>query len=241
MDDLVEPVALAPGVGAWFTGRAAGNLAHRRPHLPSRLGRARQGVADAIALETEALHYMKQIHGAEVGRVDAETVQGAEIREVDALVTSEPGRALVVQVADCVPVLLAAEFGPVGAVHVGRRGLVAGVLTRAVHAMTKAGAASGDVRAAIGPAIGGCCYEVPAEMREQVSTDHPMAGAETTWGTPSLDLRAAVRSLLDGHGVMTSAETPGCTHCDPEGRWYSHRRDPSAGRQVGIVVIEHAA
>lgn len=184
---------------------------------------------------------MKQVHGAEVGCVDAETTCGAEIRDVDALVTSEPGRALVVQVADCVPVLLGASSGPVAAVHVGRRGLVAGVLTRAVHAVTEPDVAKGGVRAVIGPAIGGCCYEVPAEMRERVSADHPTARAETTWGTPALDLPAAVRSLLDRFGIVTSEATFGCTHCDPAGRWYSHRRDPSAGRQAGIVVIERAA
>ncbi|MDQ3931298.1 MAG: hypothetical protein M3252_00440, partial [Actinomycetota bacterium] len=67
MKSLVEPVALVPGVGAWFTGRAAGNLSHRRPHLPTHLARSRTAVSGAMGLRPEAMHSMRQVHGASVG------------------------------------------------------------------------------------------------------------------------------------------------------------------------------
>jgi YfiH family protein len=188
-------------------------------------------VLDATGVS--ALHLMQQVHGAAVGHVTATTTESAELREVDALVTSEPGRALAVQVADCVPVLLASTAGPVAAVHAGRRGVEAGVIGSALDAL---GVEPGTVHAAIGPAIGGCCYEVPLELHDTIVTEHPAARATTTWGSPSLDLPVAVLAVLDERGVAAISPSPGCTRCDPEQRWFSHRADPTAGRQLGIVV-----
>lgn len=243
MSGSVEPVTLVPGVGAWFTGRAAGNLSHHRPHLPSRLARSRSVVAAAMGLSTEDLHWMRQVHGAGVGVVDATTPPGAELPDVDALVTSEPGRALAVQVADCVPVLLASTAGPVAAVHAGRRGLVAGVVEATLAGLSSLGAPPDTLRAVVGPAIGGCCYEVPAVMRDAVGARYPRAAATTTWGTPALDLPGAVTTLLRDRGVEVVAPAQpgahpgfGCTRCDPAGRWFSHRVDPASGRQLGVVV-----
>lgn len=233
---LVAPVRLAPGVDAWFTGRAAGNLAHRRPHRPRHLARARRAVAAAAGLLPHDLHFMQQVHGAEVGVVATDTVVGAELRGVDVLVTAAAGRALVVQVADCVPVLLAASGGPVAAVHAGRRGLHGGVVQAALDGMAALGAPASSVRGAIGPSIGGCCYEVPQQLRDRFAGEHPAAAATTTWGAPSLDLPAAVASVLEGAGATVVTGPPGCTRCDHDRRWFSHRADPSAGRQVGIVV-----
>lgn len=235
---LADGVDLAPGVDAWFTGRAAGNLSHRRPHLPSALGRARQRLAQAIDVPTGAVHPMRQAHGCDVGVVDERTPAGAELRDVDALVTELTGRALAVQVADCVPVLLAAEGGPIAAVHAGRVGIAAGVVEEALAALHERGAR--DLRAAIGPAIGACCYEVPAEMRDGFAADHPVAHAETTGGTPALDLPGAVRAILERGGVTIVDDTPGCTACTPD-RWFSHRAEPGSGRQLGIVVRRGAA
>jgi polyphenol oxidase len=240
---LVLAVELADGVGAWFTGRdtrtdpavgAAGNLSHHRPHLPTELARDRAAACTRMGLSVDRLHLMRQVHGAAVGVVDAATPLGAELRGVDALVTDLADRPLVVQVADCVPVLLAA--GPaVGVAHAGRRGVAEGVVPAAVAAL--AGRAEGGaVRAAIGPAIGGCCYEVPAEVRDHLGALHPEAATETTWGTPSLDLAVAVRNQLEAAGAAVVTDLASCTRCDTEQRWFSHRADPRTGRQLGVVV-----
>lgn len=233
----IARVDLGPGVLAGFTDRRAGNVAHRRPHLPSELAAIRGSVAREVGVDTDQLHLMRQVHGADVATIDAGTPPGAELRDVDALVTGERDRALVVQVADCVPVLVAVRARAVAAVHVGRRGLRAGVVDAALDVL---GDVAGDLvggRAALGPAIGGCCYEVPADMQREVVDAHPAAEATTTWGTPSLDLPAAVRAELSDRGVDVVSGPPGCTRCDPDGRWFSHRADRAAGRQAGVIAL----
>lgn len=233
----VVEAPLAGGVGAWFTGIAtrpdpavgrAGNLSHHRPHVPSVLAADRAAVGRATRTEPARWHLMDQVHGAGVAEVTSATPPGAELVGVDALVTSEPGRVLGVAAADCVPVLLAGARA-VGAVHAGRRGVQAGVVTAAVEAVP-----GGVERAAVGPAIGGCCYEVPAAMQAEVLEVAPVAAATTTWGTPSLDLPAAVIATLEERGIEVT-RIGGCTRCEPG--WFSHRADPDAGRQLGLVVL----
>jgi hypothetical protein len=226
---------LGPGVEGWFTGAAdrpdpgvgrAGNLSHHRPHVPAELARDRATVGEATSTDPSAWHLMVQVHGREVGRVEPDTPGGTELRDVDGLVTAVDGRVLAAASADCVPVLLAGPNG-VAAVHAGRRGVAVGVVQAALAAL------GGAERAAVGPAIGGCCYEVPAAMRDELAAEHPVAGATTTWGTPSLDLPAAVLDELARAGV-SAERVGGCTRCVPG--WFSHRADPGAGRQLALVT-----
>jgi polyphenol oxidase len=247
---LVLPLPLAEGVEAWFTGRdttrddppvgRAGNLSHRRPHRPGDLARERAAAGAAMDLDLGVLHLMRQCHGAAVGVVDAETPPGAELDGVDALVTAEPDRPLGVAVADCVPVLLAGER-TVAVVHAGRLGVAGDVIGAALATMEELGDDPAGVRAAIGPAIGGCCYEVPAQLRQTFAAEHPDVAATTTWGTPSLDLPAAVVRRLEDAGVGQHVQVGACTRCDPEQRWFSHRADPDTGRQLGVIVRRSAA
>lgn len=239
----VHPVQLTDGVGAWFTGRPAGgktavgapgNLAHRRPHLPSALARDRAAAFGRMGFAPEDVHLMQQVHGAAVGVVEPTTLRGAELRHVDALVTAAAGRPLAVQVADCVPLLLAAADGPVAAVHAGRRGVAANVVAASLAALAHLGAGPDRLHAVLGPAIGGCCYEVDTEVQAEVADAVPEAAASTTWDTPSLDLSAAVASQLAAGGVESVSRFGGCTRCT--GSWFSHRADPAAGRQLGVVL-----
>jgi YfiH family protein len=141
---------------------------------------------------------------------------------------------LAVLVADCVPVLLAdPRAGVVGAAHAGRRGLADGVLEAVVAVMLSRGADPRRIRAALGPAAGGCCYEVPAAMRENVAERVPAAWATTRAGTPSLDLRAGAASVLAGLGIGAVLQVGGCTIDDPA--LYSYRRAPVTGRFAGLV------
>lgn len=232
----VVPAPLGPGVEAWFTGRAprpdpaigrAGNLSHHRPHVPAVLDADRSAVGRATGTDPGRWHLMDQVHGSEVAEVGPETPIGTELQGVDGLVTGETDRVLGVAAADCVPILLASDAA-VGAVHAGRRGLVAGVVAAAVAALP-----GRDARAAVGPAIGGCCYEVPAQLQADVLDVAPAAEASTTWGTPSLDLPVAVIEQLVALGLEVT-RIGGCTRC--EDGWFSHRADPAAGRQFGLVV-----
>ena len=196
------------------------------PRFPVDLPRVEQ----ACGVRFARLH---QVHGDDVLAVDAPGPAPLDdVPAGDALVTTTRGVGLMIRVADCVPVLLAdADAGVVGAVHAGRPGLALGIVARAVERMRQAGAAR--LVAWVGPHVCGGCYEVPEEMRAEVSALVPAAYAETTWGTPALDIGAGVRAQLAVAGVE-AVEVGGCTREDP--RLHSYRRDgAAAGRLAGLV------
>jgi YfiH family protein len=131
--------------------------------------------------------------------------------------------ALVVLTADCVPVLLLDPGKGVAAAHAGRRGVQTNVTGAAVKALTEAtGSPPVHFRALIGPAISGCCYEVPAALADEVANTEPVARAVTSWGTPSLNLPVAVQAQLYAAGVRRIARAHACTRCQPD-RWFSYR------------------
>ena len=139
---------------------------------------------------------MRQVHGSEV-RYAGEQWPDREPESCDAVYTDVPDQILGVLVADCVPVLLAdPQAGLAGAAHAGREGMVAGVVPALVAAMAEAGASPERMRAVIGPAICGGCYEVPGPLRDRVSAAVPEASCTTSAGTPGLDLAAGVRGTV---------------------------------------------
>lgn len=241
----------APGFGDGrtvvhgFTARRGGSWP-----APDGLTLARaEGVPDACLADhwTRALHAVdprleparlalaSQVHGARVIRVEAPTGPLATAGEADALVTTVPGLALAVRIADCVPVLLATDGG-VAAVHAGWRGVVAGVVGAAVDALREATGAS-DVEAAVGPHLGVDAFEVGPEVVEaleaaglpRADVAHP--GRRDRW---QVDLGRAVGLQLADAGAARVARTGGSTW-DP--RFFSWRREgPAAGRQAGIVA-----
>ncbi|GAB3657738.1 peptidoglycan editing factor PgeF [Nocardioides korecus] len=190
---------------------------------------------------------MEQVHGDRVVTVTDPARAAAGLERCDALVTTLPDVALVVRVADCVPVLLVGagpdetgsdEPGPdrgpggvVGAVHAGRRGVELDAVTAAVERMRELGA--GEVEAWVGPHVCGACYEVPPRMREQVAEREPSAASTTSWGTTALDLGAAVAAQLRRAGVPVH-DVSRCTLESPD--LFSYRRDGArAGRLAGLV------
>ncbi|MEJ7707987.1 MAG: polyphenol oxidase family protein [Nocardioidaceae bacterium] len=185
----------------------------------------------AQELGADQVASMRQVHGRDVVVVRS---VGDSSPECDGLVTRTSGLALCVRVADCVPVILAdVDHGVVGVVHAGRAGIAANVVSATVEAMRREGSRRLD--AWIGPHVCGGCYEVPAHMRAMVSASAPVAFGCTTWGTPALDLGAAVcRQLLDLECVVEDVSR--CTLETPD--LYSHRRDGAeSGRLGGFVVF----
>jgi YfiH family protein len=184
---------------------------------------------------------MRQVHGTDVHVVrSAEVEQAAHgagpAATADALVTTERGVALVVRVADCVPVVLAGRSADtsrptVAAVaHAGRVGMVAGIVPRTVRAMREAGAST--VTAWVGPHICGRCYEVPESMRAEVAAAVPEAAGTTSWGTPAVDVGAGVRAQLVAEQVEV-VSVGGCTRERED--LHSYRRDGDrSGRMAGI-------
>lgn len=200
-----------------------------------RANRAR--VAESLGLDPGLVVWMNQVHGRDVAVVDGPWPFGEDIPAVDAVVTARRGLALAVLTADCTPVLLADPVaGIAGAVHAGRPGLVAGVVPAAVEAMVSLGAEPGRIVARTGPAVCGRCYEVPAEMRDAVSEVVPAARAETSWGTPAVDVVAGVHAQLAEAGVTDRLRSAVCTLESRD--HFSYRRDRVTGRLAGYVWLE---
>jgi YfiH family protein len=201
---------------------------------------------------------LRQVHGADVVVVDEELLAApapaageppagepaageppaGEPPVGDGLVTRLPGVVLLVRVADCVPVLLADPGAAAGgrgavvaAVHCGRPGLVAGVVPAAVAAMRELGAE--ELHAWVGPHVCGACYEVPEALRAEVCDVVPQAWAETSWGTPSVDIGAGVRHQLTQAGA-TVTDASRCTREDED--LFSYRRQGAAAGRLGALV-----
>jgi YfiH family protein len=243
---IAVPVAEDPAVRAVFSGRVALSAA-ANANLSLVVGdgdvaAARREALALIGAAPASTVFMEQVHAGEVAVVGAaQCGRGSgdhadAIAGVDALVTFSPDVAVAVLVADCVPVLLADPGRGVAAVHAGRRGVQAQIVPAAVRAL--AGTDTAGVVALIGPAIGGCCYEVPAALRDQLARRWPQAAGHTTWGSPSLDLPAAVTAQLAGMGVARIEHVGGCTHCTPAS-WFSHR--VTKGAPAGVTKGAPAA
>lgn len=195
----------------------------------------RKRLATELGLTEDRLAWMEQVHGRTATVVDGSETSAAEA--TDALVTAEPGLALVVLVADCVPLLLAdAEAGVVAAVHAGRVGARVGVVPAAVEAMRSLGAEPARTEALLGPAICGDCYEVPADMAADVEKHVPGSACKTRKGTPGLDLRAGLWRQLADLGVGKIGVDPRCTNEDKT--LFSFRRDGTTGRIAGITWLD---
>ncbi|MCX4608112.1 MULTISPECIES: peptidoglycan editing factor PgeF [Streptomyces] len=196
----------------------------------------RELAAKSLGLDPALVVWMNQVHGPDVAVVDGPWLS-AEIPSVDAVVTARRGLALAVLTADCTPVLLADPVaGIAAAAHAGRPGMVAGVVPTAVRAMVELGAEPERIVARTGPAVCGRCYEVPDEMRAEVAAIEPAAYAETSWGTPAVDVTAGVHAQLERLGVCDRAQSPVCTLESDD--HFSYRRDRTTGRLAGYVWLD---
>ncbi|MFE6401226.1 peptidoglycan editing factor PgeF [Streptomyces alboflavus] len=204
---------------------------------PEAVRHNRAAVAKNLGIDPAHVVWMNQVHGRDVAVVDGPWADREEIPAVDAVVTARRGVALAVLTADCTPVLLADPVaGVAAAAHAGRPGMVAGVVPAAVEAMVALGARPDRIVARTGPAVCGRCYEVPADMRADVAAVEPAAYAETSWGTPAVDVTAGVHAQLDRLGVHDREQSPVCTR--ESGDHFSYRRDRTTGRLAGYVWLD---
>ncbi|MEN8233527.1 MAG: polyphenol oxidase family protein [Actinomycetota bacterium] len=181
---------------------------------------ARARLSSALGIRDDWA-YLNQVHGKVVRRVTGPGLAG----NGDAIVTDVRGLPLVVATADCVPIVVEGDHS-VGVIHAGWRGVVAGVIPAALDAMR----ALGDTprRAAIGPSIGPCCYEVGDDVASVLSG----YGATTTFSTRSVDLWSAATDQLDGLDVWHSGI---CTFTETD--YWSYRRDGTTRRQIAVAWL----
>jgi purine-nucleoside/S-methyl-5'-thioadenosine phosphorylase / adenosine deaminase len=198
------------------------NLGRLTADDEARVAENRRRLAAEVGTDPELLRFNKQVHGAIVRRAGKLGAPG------DGLWTDTPGEPVLVFTADCLPVALVRTGKPpaVAALHVGWRGLLAGIVQSGVATL-----GPGDLAAAIGPGIGPCCYEVGEEVarpyRERFGDDVAPDGR--------LDLWTATERALNAAGVADVHRTDLCTSCNPE-LFFSHRRDAGRTGRQGMVA-----
>lgn len=197
---------------------------------------------------------VRQVHGRSVRVLARGGVADADLDETpegDAVVSSEPGLALAVLVADCVPILIAdARAGVAAAVHAGWRGTAAGVAAEAIGAMRRLGADTSTLVAAIGPSIGPCCYEVGDELIDAfLASGHArtdvdrwfarVPSASGKGGSLRLDVAKANADQLAAAGVPLE-QIYACGLCTQTYRevFDSYRADGAeAGRMAAVIGV----
>jgi len=208
-----------------------------------------RGVAHGFGLRTTpapaGLLRPHQVHGCAV--ISAAACRAQPAPEADGVVSIEPGVAVGVVTADCVPILLGSPSGhAVAALHAGWRGLARGIAAAGVDALRQHVPAE-DLVAVVGPHIGACCYEVDSPVLEMLGArfdrDLTPALRPARAGHAYLDLGALAARALERAGLRAGAvgSFPGtCTRCD-SARFHSYRRDAArAGRLFHWVLAREA-
>lgn len=243
----IVPDGLPPEVGALMTTRAGGvsappfdslNLGERVGDDPAAVAANRARFAAAIG---GVPVWLQQVHGTRVVRVTSAEARAGVPIEADASVTTERGVACVVQVADCMPVLLAAPGGrAVAAAHAGWRGLAGGVVEAALASLCEqGGCAPAEVVVWLGPCIGPRAFEVGADVLEAFGPGaaprfvpgHPGPDGRSRWRA---DLPGLARDRLAAAGVRQVSGGTWCT-VEDSARFFSFRRDGRTGRLAAAI------
>lgn len=239
---IIPDWPVPPGVSAAFTLRTGGvsrppfdsfNVASHVGDEPGAVEENRAHLRAALGLPAEPA-WLAQVHGCRVVDLDAEGAGGSP-PQADGSVTRTAGRICAIQVADCMPVLLASEDGTaLGAAHAGWRGLAGGVLEAVVRAMR---VPPGALLAWLGPAIGQRHFEVGEEVRAAFLAADPRAEVAFTAnprGRWQCDLHGLARQRLATLGVRRIHGGAWCTYADA-GRFFSYRRDGQCGRMAALL------
>ena len=222
------------------------NIAMHRGDADANVEENYRILGECIGFAPEDLVLSHQTHSDIVRRVtraDHIGLDHHEYPECDALITNEPGTGLVVFTADCTPILLHDPVtGAVGAVHAGWRGTASGIVKKTVDMMAAEFRCDpADIRAAIGPNIGQCCFETDAdvpnalldalgdEVREYIDEDYLS-------GKFHIDLKEANAIWLRRAGVKNIEISISCTACRPD-RYWSHRITGGQRGSQGAVIL----
>jgi YfiH family protein len=215
------------GLTAFTTGRAAGSFGTQSDEP------VREVMARWFALRTllggvrARLATSAQVHGADV------IVHGGDWNgwlrgdAADGHLSAVRGTAMAVTIADCVPVFVGHPSGAGAVLHSGWRGTAARITEVAIRRLVDLGCAPRDLRIHLGPAIGGRCYEVSADVAARLT------GTDPGRSVP-VDLRALIAGHARAAGVGDISVSPLCTRCDND-RFFSHRAG-DAGRQLGVLA-----
>ena len=221
------------------------NISAKEGDTEDNVSRNREIIASSFGFAAEKLILANQVHGDVFHEPSDRDFPGAGIFPAcDAFMTDEPGFVLGIKTADCVPILLVdGKRKAIAAIHAGWRGTAPAITAKGVREMQRRwGSHAQDIWAAIGPAIGPCCYEVDETTRREFIA----AGSGVYPFTPVknsdrwvLDLISANRLQLQNEGVpVHQIETADiCTCCDRE-HFFSYRRDgEQTGRHLNFITV----
>jgi YfiH family protein len=214
-------------------------LTHR---FGTRMGGPRTVAQEAMRnalLGSGEVFFLKQVHGSTVVRTP-----WTEPPEADAGVAEGSGKVLAIETADCLPVLIVDPFERrVAAAHAGWRGTASRVTYAAVRALIDAGSDPKNLLAALGPAIGSCCYEVGTDVEEALGSHGSKFFIAGSGNRKHLDVVAANRGQLEEAGLVSiNIDSLGlCTRCRGD-LFFSYRRDgAAAGRMISVVGFSRQA
>lgn len=198
----------------------------------------RAQVCQTVGLSLDRLTLPRQTHTDQHRLNDSPCEE-----ETDAVLLTETGIATMVQVADCVPLILYEPERHIGAViHAGWRGTAKRITVKVAQALIQQHQARPDrIIAIIGPSIGGCCYEVSEEVANEVGESIPHAslteyGEMQSNGKPRIDLKKVNQLQLLALGIKQIETLAACTFCETDRLW-SHRRGET-GRQVAFLELK---
>lgn len=246
---LDTPHGFSTRLGGVSEGHLASlNLGCHRGDDPQRVRENYRRFCAAVGVEPDSVVMTRQVHGTQVRPVTGadrkSDVMDESFVEADGLVTDVPGVTLVIFTADCIPILL---FDPVrrvaAAVHAGWRGTAGAIAAQGVQAMEGYGCKPGDIRAAIGPGIGPCCFETDADVPQAMAQrlgDLAAPYMSKTGEKWRVDLKGINRAVLLDAGVAGEHIdlSEDCTCCLPE-RYWSHRYTKGLrGSQGAAIALE---
>jgi YfiH family protein len=201
------------------------NLGRKSGDEVERVDENRRIACEALGADVAKLALNFQVHSAVVRR--AEPARRGE--HADGLWTDEPGLPILAMSADCLPIALARTDGgrpAIAVLHAGWKGLLAGIVASGVEAL-----GGGNLAAAIGPAIGPCCYEVG----EEVAAPYRERFGDDVMCERRLDLWTSAERALHAAGVEHVDRFDRCTACEPEA-FFSHRRDSGVTGRQGVIA-----
>jgi YfiH family protein len=198
---------------------------------PARVVENRRLLAGRTGIDPECTRMAWQQHGAEVRKASPEGIltPGTQHEACDGWWSDEAGQGMMLVTADCLPVAIARRNGnrpALAVLHVGWRGLLAGIVENGVRAL-----GGGELAAAVGPGIGPCCYEVRPDVAEPFEAAY---GPDVVIDG-RLDLWRATQVALQRAGVDEVERTDLCTYCHPE-LLFSHRRDRGLTGRQGVIA-----
>lgn len=201
---------------------------------------------NALGVGGLRLARLRQVHSSDVVTL----TQGSDLAHLpmaDALVTKLRDVVLVIESADCYPVLLEdSQAGVIGAAHCGWRGTASRLLERVLEEMQGAGAEMIRIRAALGPGICAKHYAVGADVMTRLAEEgFPQQTYMMSGGSSSrsgieqyfVNLSAANRWLLEQGGVLPE-HIWAMGRCSTEADFFSHRRDHGqTGRMWSVIAL----